>query len=316
MTSELPRTMGRTAKRVMIGLVAIAVIGCGKHSEKEETQTRGPTAADSGIVVLEPESVEKGGIHVSAAGEAMIDVTLEMPGEVRLDPKRVLEVHPRFPGVVRELRRQVGQRVSRGDVVAMVESNESLTNYSVTSSISGRVIACPMAPGQTVTQDATLYTIADFSTVWIDFAIYPNDLSRIHSGEPARVVPQSGGRAERGTVSYVGPSLETDARVSVGRVVLANHDGRWEPGLFANVTVTIDHARAAVAVADDAIVRTHEGTAVFVAAGNRFRMQPVKTGRSDGTHTEILSGLAAGTPVVDRNAFTLKSELEKANVEE
>jgi len=36
----------------------------------------------------------------------------------------------------------------------------------------------------------------------------------------------------------------------------------------------------------------------------------------DAAQVERRSGLAAGTPVVDRNAFILKSELEKASVEE
>jgi cobalt-zinc-cadmium efflux system membrane fusion protein len=290
--------------------------GCGRRAEEEKHDAATASPTDSGIVVLEPEALANAGLHVSAAGPATLDVIVELPGEVRFDPQRVLEVRPRFAGVVRELRRQVGERVQRGDVVAQVESNESLTSYTVTSSISGRVIARPMAVGQTVTPDASLYTIADLSNVWIEFAIYPNDLARIHRGDAARVTPQSSGAPQSGTVSYIGPSLEREAHVSVGRVLLRNDDGRWEPGLFADVVVTVDHADVPVAVPDTAIVRTDEGPAVFVAQGHRFRMQKVTIGRSDGSHTEIRSGLTAGTPVVDRNAFVLKSELEKASVEE
>jgi len=302
---------------LLSGLAVVLVSSCGRHDQQKSDAPAGPSAADSGVVVLEPEALKNAGLHVSPAGPAIIDVIVELPGEVRFDPQRVLEVRPRFPGVVRELRRQVGERVHRGDVVAEIESNESLTSYAVTSAITGRVVARPLAVGQTVTTDVSLYTIADLSTVWIEFAIYPNDLARIHVGAPARVAPQSaGGPPQHGTVSYVGPSLERDARVSVGRVVLRNDDGRWEPGLFADVSITVDHADVAVAVPDTAIVRTDEGPAVFVAQGARFRMQKVAVGRSDGTHTEIRSGITAGTPVVDRNAFILKSELEKSSVEQ
>jgi len=296
-------------------LLLMLVPGCGRHAEgKAEDAAASP--ADSGIVVLEPEALANAALHVTAAGPATLDVTVELPGEVRFDPQRVLEVHPRFPGVVRELRRQVGERVQRGEVVAAVESNESLTSYEITSSISGRVMARPVAVGQSVTQDVSLYTIADVSTIWIEFAIYPNDLTRIHRGDAARVTPQASGAAQSGVVSYIGPSLERETHVSVGRVVLRNDDGRWEPGLFADVAITVDHADVPVAVPDTAIVRTDEGPAVFVAEGNRFRMRKVTIGRSDGSRTEILSGLASGTPVVDRNAFVLKSELEKTSAEE
>jgi cobalt-zinc-cadmium efflux system membrane fusion protein len=86
--------------------------------------------------------------------------------------------------------------------------------------------------------------------------------------------------------------------------------------LFVNVIVTIDHANAAVAVPDEAVVRTAEGPAVFVAERGAFRRQPVQVGRDDGQHVEILAGLALGTPIAVRNAYVLKSELEKSEVEE
>src|SRR5262245_8852440 len=186
-------------------LLLTLVPACGRHAT-EKTAEAAASPTDSGIVALEPEALANAGLHVTAAGPATLDVIVELPGEVRFDPQRVLEVRPRFAGVVRELRRQVGDRVKRGEVVAQVESNESLTSYTVTSSSSGRVMARPMAVGQSVTQDASLYTIADLSTVWIEFAIYPNDLARIHRGDPARVTPQSSGAPQSGTVSYIGPS--------------------------------------------------------------------------------------------------------------
>ena len=40
-------------------------------------------------------------------------------------------------------------------------------------------------------------------------------------------------------------------------------------------------------------------------------MQPIVAGRSDGTTTEIVSGLEAGARIVIRNALLLKAELEK-----
>jgi cobalt-zinc-cadmium efflux system membrane fusion protein len=53
-----------------------------------------------------------------------------------------------------------------------------------------------------------------------------------------------------------------------------------------------------------------------VVEGDVFRRQRVEIGRSDGQHTEILSGLSAGTPIVARNAYVLKSELEKSEYAE
>jgi multidrug efflux pump subunit AcrA (membrane-fusion protein) len=268
-------------------------------------------------VVLSPEAVKRAGIEVGRAGPASIAVTVGLPGEVRLDGERVIQVRPRFAGVVRDLRKRIGDRVRSGEVLALIQSNESLTDYEVNASMAGTVISRDVAMGQAVDQGSVLYTIADLSMVWVDFAVYPQQLGTIRRGQSVQIVSQSGGTLEAiGTISYVGPVLEEETRVSVGRVVLANPDGRWQPGLFVTASVELERRAAPVAVPEEAIVRTRDGRAVFVAEGSTFRLRPVTTGRTDGQTTEIVQGLEAGTPVVVRNAFLLKAELEKSEFAE
>ena len=110
----------------------------------------------------------------------------------------------------------------------------------------------------------------------------------------------------------MGPLLEQDTRVSYGRVVLPNTGGRWAPGLYVSVAVTVDRFRAPVAVPEEALVRTSRGPGVFRADGATFELQPVIAGRSDGEWTEILEGLEPGARIVIRNAFLLKAELGKS----
>jgi len=110
----------------------------------------------------------------------------------------------------------------------------------------------------------------------------------------------------------VGPLLEQDTRVSRGRIVLPNDRGQWQPGLFVTAQIVVDQARVAVAVPEDAIVRTSSGPAVFRAAESTFELQPVAVGRTDGEWTEIVDGLESGARIVVRNAYLLKAELGKS----
>jgi cobalt-zinc-cadmium efflux system membrane fusion protein len=271
--------------------------------------------AEAGAVELSPEALRNGGIRAGAAGPAVVPVVVEAPGEVHLDAERVLEIRPRYAGVLREIRKRIGDSVRRGEVVAVVQSNESLADYDIVSSMSGTVIARPVVTGQAVDQGTGLLTVADLSGVWVDFAIYPQYVGRIRPGLPVTITAQNRpDLVADGTVHYVGPLLEQDTRVSSARVLLANPRGTWQPGLFVNARVTLERARVPVAVPDDALVRTAEGMAVFRAAGNRFTSVPVTVGRSDGRTTEITSGLAAGDSVVVAGAFILKSELAKGEV--
>jgi cobalt-zinc-cadmium efflux system membrane fusion protein len=245
----------------------------------------------------------------------MIEVRVEAPGEVRLNAERVVQVRPRFPGVLRTLSRRLGDPVRSGEVLAVVHSNESLTEYEVPAPQSGTVVAREAAEGQAVDGSTVLYTIADLSTVWVDFALYPQIATRVRRGQPVRIRSGASAAADAatasGTVSYVGPLLEQDTRVSYGRVVLANAGNAWPPGLFVRASIAVDRARVAVAVPEEAIVRMAAGPAVFIAADTMFTLQPITTGRSDGDWTEVVAGLEPGTAVAVRNAYLLKAELGK-----
>ncbi len=268
---------------------------------------------EEGRVELSPEAVKRAGIVVASAGPRAIAVTVETPGEVKLNAERVVQVRPRYAGVMKSLKYRLGDIVRTGAVLATVHSNESLTEYDVLAPVGGTVIARDAAVGQIVDHESVLFTIADLSAVWVDFAIYPQHAAAIRRGQTVRIISQSTPhRTATGTVNYVGPLLEQDTRVSYARVVLANRNHEWPPGLYVTASVTTDRVAAAIAVPEDAIVRTARGPAVFRARGSAFELQPVTPGRTDGITTEIVDGLELGALVVVRHAFILKAELGKS----
>jgi cobalt-zinc-cadmium efflux system membrane fusion protein len=268
---------------------------------------------EEGRIQLVSAAVERGEIETGVSGPRDIAVEVETPGEVRLNAERVVQVRPRFAGILRNLGVRLGDRVARGSRVATIQSNESMTDYEVPAPMAGTVVSRDVSDGQAVDHETILCTIADLNSVWVDFALYPQIAGRVRVGQTARV--RSGSMAANeatGRVSYVGPLLEQDTRVSYGRIVLQNRASAWPPGQYVTVAVTVEQVRAQVAVPEAAIVRTSRGPGVFRADGTRFELQPVVTGRSDGTWTEIVEGLEAGAPIVIRNAFLLKAELGKS----
>jgi cobalt-zinc-cadmium efflux system membrane fusion protein len=266
-----------------------------------------------GRVELVAEAVTAGRIETGVAGPRLIEVRIETPGEVRLNAESVVQVRPRYPGVAQRLARRLGDHVRPGDLLAVIHSNESLTDYEIHAPMSGTLVSRDVAEGQAVDHETVLFTIADLSTVWVDFALYQQIAGQVRRGQSVRVRTEAGNPLEAtGTIGYVGPLLEQDTRVSYGRVVLPNPGGRWQPGLFVTAAIAVDRVRAAVVVPEEAIVRMSRGPAVFRADGTTFELQPVVPGRTDGEWTEIREGLEAGARVVVRNAFLLKAELGKS----
>lgn len=311
--------------RLLVLACMLAVAGCGAparapvadeahhedHSDDGHGHDEAPDA--EGVVRLDPRAVERGGIVAGEAGPREIAVVVETPGEIRLNAEKVVQVRPRFPGILRELHVRLGDVVREGRPFAVVHSNESLTDYEIAAPAGGTIVSREVSSGQAVDHGTVLATIADLSTVWVDFALYPQVAGRVRVDQPVEIRTTAGeAREASGRIAYVGPLLEQDTRVAYGRVVLPNPRGEWTPGLFVTVAVTIDRARVDVAVPEPAIVRMAEGPAVFLADGATFRLQPVTPGRSDGHWTEIRAGLDPGARLVVENAFLLKAELGRS----
>lgn len=73
---------------------------------------------------LSPEAVKAAGIVVETSGPATMKSVLALTGEITLNPDRVARVVPRFDAVVTEVRKSLGDKVSRGEVLAVIESRE------------------------------------------------------------------------------------------------------------------------------------------------------------------------------------------------
>lgn len=84
-----------------------------------------------GKVQLGPEQVKSAGIEINTVGPRRMQTTIELPGEVKADATRQAKVVPRLEGVVLEVRKQEGDRVRRGEVMAVISSRELADAKSV-----------------------------------------------------------------------------------------------------------------------------------------------------------------------------------------
>jgi cobalt-zinc-cadmium efflux system membrane fusion protein len=251
------------------------------------------------------------GIELGTAGPRTLALVQELPGEVVVNADRLAHIVPRFPGIAREVRTQLGDHVKAGEVLAIIESNESLSPYEVKSLIAGTVIEKHITLGEFVRDDSDIYMIADLSTVWVNVTVYARDLSRIRRGQ--RVAIRGAGNETAGEISYVGPVIGEATRTAVARVVLSNSRGLWRPGLFVTAAVEVEQVAVPVAVPDDAIQTLKGKTVVFVAEdAESFAPRSVELGRTGEEWIEIVSGLAAGERCVVKQSFILKSEHGKS----
>jgi cobalt-zinc-cadmium efflux system membrane fusion protein len=304
---------------LVVAALALAAGGywaLGSRGEEASAEAQGEehaeAAADS--TVISQEAIEAAGIKSEAAGTGSISETVTLSGRITLNQNTLAQVKARFAGVVREVRKGQGELVAEGDVLAIVESNDSLQPYEVKSPIAGVIMARNTNVGD-VAGDTPLFTIANISDVWAEFHVFPRNIDQIKAGQQVRVTSFEGGHSGEASIAVVLPLAESSSQTVVARVTLPNPDGVWRSGMTVRGDVVIKEQDAPVAVRTQAIQHMDGKTVVFVQEGDRYLMRPIKTGTSDSQWTEVVEGLKPGETYVSENSFLIKADIGKAGAE-
>jgi cobalt-zinc-cadmium efflux system membrane fusion protein len=171
-------------------------------------------------------------------------------------------------------------------------------------------MSTPVKPSR---DGAALYTIADLSEVWVDLNVPKRDQARVKVGQTATIHADDGGTDAYGHRSRgFRRSVPPRRRRSIARVVLANTDQRWRPGLFVKAASPSPKSAVPVAVKESAIadaLRLHRGV---LAARRLYQARPLELGRRGGGYVEVLKGLKAGERYVTENSFLIKADIGKS----
>lgn len=250
-------------------------------------------------------------LTIEEAAGAKIKDLLPLYGKIASNEESMAHVQPRFPGVVKEVRKRLGEHVGKGETLAVIESNDSLRNYEIKSELAGTVIQKDITLGEFVKSEATVFTIADLSTVWVDLAVFRQDFKKLKVGQPVEIHPGAGDEAIRDKVAYISPFGTEGTQTMLARCVVPNPNGDLRPGLFVTAEIVTGETDAPVAVKPAAIQTLGEKTVVFVEEGDSFEAREVELGARDNEHVEVLSGLLPGDRYVSTNSFILKAEIGK-----
>lgn len=198
------------------------------------------------------------------------------------------------------------------DVLRTGRSRRTITLYSPAT---GVVTDKKVTQGQAVQAGTELYVVADLSSVWVDAQVRESDAADLRVGSGADLeFATYPGRAYKGRVTFLYPTVAEQTRSLRARIAIANADGRLKPGMYATVRLS-SPTRSALTVPRSAVLQTGERAVVFVDQGRgALRPMDVVTGRTAGEYVEVLSGLAPGQRVVTSAQFLLDSESNLAEV--
>ncbi|MGO4775597.1 efflux RND transporter periplasmic adaptor subunit, partial [Lysobacter sp. 2RAB21] len=190
-----------------------------EHGEGEEEK------AES--TVIRNEIARRSGIGVAPAGPGTVADEHEVQGLITPLEGHVARITARYPGPVRSLRANVGDRVSAGQTLATIDSNLSLTTYSIATAISGVVLARNASVGEVAVEGTALFEIADLSTLWVDLHVFGADASHLRPGLPVTVMRMGEDSGVDTTLDRILPGTATASQSTVARASIKNADGLW-----------------------------------------------------------------------------------------
>lgn len=201
----------------------------------------------------------------------------------------------------------------------------------ITSPIDGIVLSKEVEEGQTVAaamETPTLFIIAqDLTDMQVIADVDEADIGGVKEGQRVTfTVDAFPDDLFEGKVTQVRQEATEESNVVTYEVVISapNDDLKLKPGLTANVTIFTNERNGVLAVPSKALrfapnenllaegenITDCEGKdKVWVRDGKNFKAVPVKIGISNGTYTEILSGIKEGTEVItDFNVGSAQQE--------
>ncbi|TAA26693.1 efflux RND transporter periplasmic adaptor subunit [Pseudoxanthomonas winnipegensis] len=321
----IAKSLSATALALTISLL---LAGCGKQDAAPATEDKSTHADEEAegsheeeggeheeaaeSTVIDKAEADANGIAVALAGPGTIAQELEVQGLLAAIDGSVAQVTARYPGRIQALRANVGDQVKAGQSLAAIESNLSLSTYSVATPLSGVVLSRQAQVGGGAAEGQPLFEIANLSKVWADLNLFGDQIRQVPAGAPVTLTRLYDGSAAQATIERVLPGTFAASQSAIARITLDNADGQWRPGMAVTARITTARRDAAL-VLPLAALQTMDGRdAVFVRSGNTYTARAVKTGARDATHVEVLEGVKAGEEVVVAQSYLVKADIEKS----
>jgi cobalt-zinc-cadmium efflux system membrane fusion protein len=273
------------------------------------------TAQDESSVHLDEQEAKAGGVIVEKARAGTIKKYAHLNGRIILNRNTTTEVNARFPGLVKNVLVKWGDLVKKGDLLATIESNESLKEYEVHAPTEGRILARNITSGN-VAGVEPLFTIANLANVWAELHVFPQDLGKIKEGQMVTVYSQEGNRKVKAPIAMILPTTDPLSQTVIAIVTVANPENEWRPGTIVRAQVLIAEQKVLLMVKSSSLQNVNNKSVLFIKEGNRYQMREVELGVKNHQWVQIKKGLSPGAEYVVKNSFLIKADLEKSGAED
>ena len=195
---------------------------------------------------------------------------------------------------------------------SLKQLQEQLSYTTIVAPMDGVILSRDVEMGDAVSSilvlgsTATLVmTEGDTSQVYVQGKVDEADIAHVYMNQPARIKVESfRDRVFNGRVTKIAPlGVEKDNVTTFEvRVSIDNPGGELKANMTANAEILLDEHKGVLNIPENAVMYDNQKNASVEVPDKSQkdgkRKVPVKVGLSDGSKTEILSGLKEGEQVI------------------
>ncbi len=185
---------------------------------------------------------------------------------------------------------------------ALSDAQKQLSGTSLTAPFAGVVSAVNIKLGQNINANAVAMSVVDISKPQVDAVVSEADITRVKVGQSARLSMDGlPGASISGAVSSIAVTGRTTSGVVSYPIAIEVNQPQGavlREGMTASVTLVVQQVTNVLVVPNRAIGGTANNPTVTLVVNGVAEQRPVTLGLSDGTRTQVLSGLTQGEMVL------------------
>ncbi|MEO7931844.1 MAG: efflux RND transporter periplasmic adaptor subunit [Chthoniobacterales bacterium] len=189
--------------------------------------------------------------------------------------------------------------LTQQQIAKIPERAENDLYFEILAPITGTVVKRAAYEGQYVQEGEKLMEIADFSTMWLQFQAYEQDLPLLKVGQKVEVTLSSlPSKTLEAPIIFINPNLDNTTRSAMVRVEVANPQRELLHKTYAEVRVTAESPEM-LTVPRSAVLWSGKQPRVYVekSVGN-YEPRAVTLGQPGDEAWEVMEGLSEGEHVV------------------
>ncbi len=192
------------------------------------------------------------------------------------------------------------------------EAQLDIESTRIVSPLDGSVETRRVDPGALASPSTPLLILVRTSPVKVVVHVPESDVLLAEKGRVATVSVAEGAVEYVGEVGRVAPTLDVSTRTTVVEVTVPNLDGRFRPGMSADVTIVAREAADALVIPEEALIPGDEGLQTFVVKDGVAHKVPIKVGIQHGGMAQVVEGLEQNDLVIVQGQFLVRDGAEVA----